>query len=604
MRKRQRWSLMVGLSLGLVISLVAFVRYRTYREIEFWIREAEAVGNPLTVLSMLEEKFGADPPQRIVELRNMVLQRKKGLDTLAYKEWMKTYEAAEDACRFGDPLDGLLRTLELPVHPDIPTPGKAWPEPPQLFGLLSANLEQRSIEVDVSEDAVLEELKPEELLIDLMHEVLETLPPETMRNEAHPFRFRVVQLLQEVMERRGQRAERREEMLSEEKELRQDILLATARAHERAGALERSLLSYEELLASDEELANIKELKREISSVRAHWRAVKTALRLADEGRHAEAATTLRDVCPRPSEHLLPFHVDSLPRGAKVKLPNGRERPTPFVTKAGVGEKLELVFKHKGFRNRTIELIDPQDLIVHLNRFPERTWESSHRIEAIPVRAGDDHIVADRYGRVQRIDADSEALWQVELGTLGGIARTPVFLPQKPGWLLLVSEDGLAWLIHAEDGEHKGPQKLSGFPVDGPVLGPQGVRVLFDNGQIGTWRSDLEPRYVAAEENAKRLEVSTVVPESVLHARDILMVEDVLRSPWNSWTVDIQETDYRIVNENGMGFTAERGGQWIFIAWEAPKTFTPQGRLWVSDEKGLRSYLPDMDLLIDLSRDE
>ena len=442
---------------------------------------------------------------------------------------------------------------------------------------------------------------PEEHLFDLMSEILEHLPPGETPDEAQPFRFRVAQLLGEVRERRGERSLLREERLTEEKEEQQDILLATARAHERAGDLESSLLAYERLLDSEEDLATLPELTREIARVRAHWNAVRKAERYADGGRHAEAAQVLREVCPRPSEHLLAFQVDSLPRGARVELPNGRERRTPFVTKAGVGERVELRFDHEGFQERTLTLEDPRDLLVHLYRFPERTWASPHRIEAVPVRAGLDHIVCDRFGRVQRIDETGAPLWELELETLGGIARTPVFLPGRPGWLLFVSEDGLAWLIEAEDGDHEGPLRLNALPADGPTLGPNGVRVLFEDSRIGIWSDDLEPVQVQSPEPLKRLPESEASRSHVLYAHQLLHRPSVLKSPWTSWSVTVRENEYRIVNEQNLGFSAERAGSWTFVAWDPPTTTAPQGRLWVADEKGLRSYVPDMERLVELT---
>lgn len=604
-RKRQRRGTMIGLSLGLVLSLVAFVRYRGHREVEHWIDEANTYADPTLVLKLLEEKFGPNPPERIVELRSTVARRKKSLDMLAYQKWMATYDAAEEASRFGDPLLGLQRTLELPPHPDIPSPVKFWPETQELYGLLSVNLERRSVEVDVSIEAGLEELQPEEHFTDLMTDLLAILPIADLQSEARPFRFRVAQLLTEVLERREFRAKKRVGMKTEEKEREQDILLATARAHERAGDLERSLLAYERLFATDEGLSRIPELKREIRGVRAHWNAAQTALELAAEGRHAEASRTLRRVCPRPIEHLLAFHVDSVPRGARVTLRAGRERKTPFVTRAGVGEELELVFQLDGFLDQTIKLTEPRNLVVHLYRFPERHWSNAHRIEAVPVSSGNAHILADRFGRVRRIDADSEPLWELQLNTLGGIARTPTFLPEKPGWLLLVSEDGQAWLIHAEDGESLGPYLLGALPVDGPTLGPHGVRLLLDDGRIARWSSDVEPRFIQADRGGEFLpESAGHEPGSYLVVRNGLNSGTGLESPWNDWSVEVRDTDYLVFHGHGMGFTAERNGQWVFLAWEAPTAFAPQGRFWLSDEAGLRSYLPDMNLLIDLGSEK
>ena len=40
------------------------------------------------------------------------------------------------------------------------------------------------------------------------------------------------------------------------------------------------------------------------------------------------------------------------------------------------------------------------------------------------------------------------------------------------------------------------------------------------------------------------------------------------------------------------GFSISRNGDWSFLAWEMPNTRIPGGRLWVSDDYGLRSFLP------------
>ena len=45
-----------------------------------------------------------------------------------------------------------------------------------------------------------------------------------------------------------------------------------------------------------------------------------------------------------------------------------------------------------------------------------------------------------------------------------------------------------------------------------------------------------------------------------------------------------------LVGEGGL--PVERKGNWSFLAWEAPNSTLPFGRLWVSDDAGLRAYLP------------
>ena len=67
---------------------------------------------------------------------------------------------------------------------------------------------------------------------------------------------------------------------------------------------------------------------------------------------------------------------------------------------------------------------------------------------------------------VGRIDRDGNARWECTLSTLGGIARTPMFLPPMPGSLLILSEDGRAWLVDASDGGVDGPREIGSALVE------------------------------------------------------------------------------------------------------------------------------------------
>ena len=600
--KRRRFSKMVGLSLVLALSLVAFVRFRANRDMENFIRENESLmASPERLLLLLEERYGADPPARILEFRTAVAQRKKGQDSIAYHKWMNAYKAAEEACSSGDPMAGLSLAKALPRPPNIASPTNSWPEAGQLYAMIAANLSRRSVEVDVSVDASTQQLKGEELLIDLMHELHAVLPEQP--SEAVSLRYRVEQLLEEVTQRRQRRAGEREEELRRQKEKDQDILLATARAHEQAGDLQRSLLAYDRLLNSDPVLAQIPELQREITGVRTHLEAVNKAIELAEQGAHDQAAATLERVCKRPAEHLLPFRVESRPADAMV-LVDGRERRAPFTTKSGVGEKIELVFRHPGCQERTVVLERPRDLTVHLHRFPERVWESTHRIEAVPVPAGDDHIVTDRFGRIRRLDNQSHTRWERELPTLGGIARTPVFLPERGGWLLVVSEDARVWLVSALDGEVEGHFKLPSLPKEGPYVTRRGACLSLANGSVALWTDRLEPEIVTGDTLTVRQDPRDPDPSTLVALSQSLDGPTVLRSPWTDWEVSVHATDYRVYDDTGYGFTAERTGGWIFVAWEAPKALLPKGRLWVSDENGLRAYLPRTDQIVGLDDGE
>ena len=66
-----------------------------------------------------------------------------------------------------------------------------------------------------------------------------------------------------------------------------------------------------------------------------------------------------------------------------------------------------------------------------------------------------------------------------------------------------------------------------------------------------------------------------------------------LMSPWTDWRVIVEDEEYLITGPEGRNFSADRDGKWNFVAWESPKAMLPEGRLWVSDAKGLRAYVPD-----------
>ena len=594
-RKRQRWSLTVGLSIGLVLSLVAAIKFHDYREAERWIATVEDKG-PAEALTQLDLQFGQDPPRRIAELREHLLRERDEDERRERDEWSQEYRDAEEACRYGDPLLGFTKALELPR---LATPSAATsPDTNDLLALLARRLGSQAEELDVPVDAPLDSLNEEERLLDLLQEFQVLMKGMTLPPEAHSFQFRIDELLAEVHERRETRANQREKLLAKEKEKDQDILLATARAHDQAGDLERALTAYDRLIESDASLATIPELQQEIERVRAHHQALQEALDLCEKGRHDEAEKTLKPVCPRMIEHLLPYRVDSLPSGARVTLSDGRVRTTPFMAKSGFGEHVSMKFSLPGYLERTLELQRPGNLLVPLSFFPERSWKSA-KVEAAPVPSGDDHIVADRRGRIARLEQDSQTRWEIELKTLGGIARTPVFLPNKSGWLLVVSEDGQVWLVQSQSGELQGPRDIGSPPAVGPALTRGGVSVQFADGRVAVWTDQLEPVFYQADSLVERPGAKESLASGSLEIlRRSAGAAALLVSPWNNWTVVVEDGEYRVTGPDGRGFSAERAGEFVYLAWEKPKALVPHGRLWISDAAGLRSYVPDQARIV------
>jgi len=601
-KKRRRWNTVAALSTGLILSMVGAIKYRSYRATERVIEEINSnINHPEVALRLIQEHFPADSSQRVVELRVRFEQLQKEIEKRLLDLWSEKYTAVAEECEFGDPLLGLRRALDLPPAPDVSRDPEGNRQ--DLLGILARRLGKRSDELNLPVNTTAEELKKEEQFVETLTELEALIGPDPQSPEVQSFAFRLDEMKSEVLVRREKRFQERVKMLAKEKEKDQDILLATARAHDQAGDLERAVAAYDRLLESDPGLSELPDLQREIAAVRRHWSAVERALELARQGKHGEAEQALAGICPRPVEHLLPYHVDSKPSRARVTLPGGRVRTTPFEFESGVGESVELVFEAPGHAPRRVQVDHPHDMEVHLHLFGERQWKGDHKVEAAPVAVGDDHIVCDRAGAVARVDRTSAAKWEVQLQTLGGIARTPIFLPHKPGHLLILSEDGKSWLLDASNGRLAGPREIGSPPVEGPTLTRAGVvAAKFADGRVAVWTDRLEPTFSDTE--------SMVLASAASSGSDpdrgstlVVLKRGVDRgsslvSPWTGMTVIVREDEYLAAGDDRRGFSAERRGAWTFLAWEAPKALVPYGRLWVSDEGGLRSYVPDPQNLV------
>ena len=166
-------------------------------------------------------------------------------------------------------------------------------------------------------------------------------------------------------------------------------------------------------------------------------------------------------------------------------------------------------------------------------------------------------------------------------------------------WLLVVSEDGQAWLVQAQSGEIDGPRDIGSPPAVGPALTRSGVSVQFADGRVAVWTDRLEPIFYQADAivGGPFAKESLIAPNVTTLRRSANVVPELV-SPGNGWKVFVTDTEYRVVSTDGRGFSAERVGEWVYVAWEAPKALVPHGRLWVSDEAGLRSYLPDLQQMV------
>jgi hypothetical protein len=601
-RRRRRAGSLVGLAVVVILGGVAFVRVRTERAFEAKLSEVtDNLDRPGVALSLLEQNFDSDESDRITAIRGNLQRRIREEALLTRNEWIERFDTVRQVCEFGDPLLALTRTLELPEPPELSADLGPWPNRTELFNVLANHVAEQCDELVLPVDASVEELHNEQRLIAELSEVLDRIGEHMEIEGASAFQYRTTQLLEDLVSRRELRAKQREKRNQQENLAEQDMLLATARSHAAAGDLERAIAGYDRFFISaqtpeDEEI--LRQLYgAEADAVRDHLSAYKDALRLAESGDHAQAFEVLRPHMSRLGDHLLPWRVETDPPGARVTSSLGDERITPFVLRTGFGERVELTFELPRHEVVRIEVDRPGDLDIHLHRLAETEWQTGNRVEAVPVPTGRDHVVADRAGRIARLSSGGQVLWTHELRTLGGVARTPVFLGTRPGHLVVLTEDGEAWILDAGDGTAEGPWDAGSPPVEGPITTRSGVSARFADGRVAVWSEGSEPEVFQGESTFPGVDGprdASVTVGSVESLRRSAERGTVLPSDWTGWVVEVHPEEYR-VSRGKDSFTARREGEWVFVAWEDASALVPEGRLWISDDGGLRSYLPSVD---------
>ena len=215
----------------------------------------------------------------------------------------------------------------------------------------------------------------------------------------------------------------------------------------------------------------------------------------------------------------------------------------------------------------------------------------------MPVSVDEDHLVADRKGTIARVGAGGEVRWRTSVRSLSGIARAPVFMPHRPGHLLLISEDGEAWIVEASSGHIEGPWNLGSPPILGPAPSAGHVRAHLADGRLVLWKEGLRP--VLDDPDAGPPSLSS--DEGYRHgshaglsvARSRSGNIDHFECPWDDWVAEIGEESY-VIHRRGdreRGYSVLRHGDWAYLAWESASARYPSGRLWISDGAGLRAFL-------------
>lgn len=592
--KRTRRNSVIVLSAILALSTVAVVKVRSDTHHDARLEQVrELHSDPDQALKLLAELFDDSSDSDVQALRSELEARVKHRANEARAQWIAQFQRCQLECASGDPALGLRDALRMPPAPPEQAGETPLPTLELLLEGLAAGLEQTLADWGEATEDSNEAMHTEARMTRLVADLLALVHSSSSREELTRFGERVSVLSGALAQRSGLRAAAREQRLRDSNLAQQEQLLISAREHARAGDLESSVESYAKLAHTPDAEPLMRLLDEELGAVTRHRDAVREARALAERGEHAKALEVLSRECAAPSEHLLPCRIDSLPHGARARFNDGASRVTPFVLETAPGVPTTLHFEHEGFEPTRISIETPGNLTVLLSRTPERAWPSTASVLAAPVPVDDDHIVCDRSGRVARMSKQSGTHWSRQLESISGVARTPVFLPKRPGTVLVLTEEGSAWLVDANDGKVEGPQGLRSSPIAGPQVTPSGARVQLHDGRELIWTSRLAPD----QDNAAAAGEAPNPDRG--HDAGLAMLRrnpqtQTLASPWGDWTVEVAERDFVVRRSNASNpeFGVQRVGEWNYLAWEAPRARAPRGRLWISDGFGLRAFTP------------
>ncbi len=599
MRRKLTGKHAVLIGAGLLVLIVGgFVRVGTKRATEQKLAAiSDKLSDPQTALAMLEKEFPNDNSAAVARLRHSIVEHRRMEDVSMRNGWNTLYREAQMECARGDPLDGVRKIFKMPAPPQLVDDSEPWPSPLDLLD-----------SVAVRGDEIIAELKP--VTVDEMSQIhaeqraaklFTDLKGELAGHEkdaaVRKLEKRLVELQAKLETRADERATARAARFKKENQARQDLLLAAARAHAQAGDHVRSLAAYKQLIDLDPsgKLATILAVEIEIEQKRTT--AIDKARELAGAGKHAEAKAALAGALENGSDYLLPWRLQTVPAGARARLSDGSVRVTPFNLETAFGEKIAMTIEKEGCESVALNVDTPADRTVYLTQAPERWWHAKGRVEALPLAVGEDHVLCDRNGTVVRMTQSGKIVWQRQISSLGGVARTPAFLPRQKGKLVLLTEDGAAWLCDAASGDLEGPLALGAPPVAGPMNCTDGVRARLRDGRTVVWTDALQPDAASSQADVEASSEDadpTASGSAFVTLRRTASGSLTLKSPWTGWTVEVGEKAcmLRAKDQDKPCASLRRDGQWTYVAWEAPHAQLTNGRLWVADGLGLRCYIP------------
>lgn len=588
--RARRRNALIGLCVLLIVSAAALVQVHFEEDFNDRVDQInEQLGNPAAALDLVAQLFPEDHSQRIQDLRRSLVAQLRATEDEQKELWLDRFRECQLECTLGDPAIGLERALAMPNPPTLRYSQEQFPPVSDLFSTLAGQLEQTIAEWGpVSEEAS----HAEKRLAQLVDEMLATIESSDTRHDTAAFTTRMQDIRKSITDRNQERLTHIENTRRDALLENQDALLVRGRAYFEAGRLFEAVQTYEELIATDETGKLDDVLKNELDEVRRQATALGEAIHLAEGGDHARAVALLKDEVTRPTAFELPWRIETRPAGARIRFADGSSRIAPVELQSRIGERVSMTFELGGHESLEVDIEEPGDLLVVLSREPDFTWSSEHVIEAPPVPVREDVILTNRGGRVACLGPNGEERWVHELDTLGGIARAPVFLPKKPGWLLVLTEDGEAFLLDTTAGELQGPWNVGQRPIWGPVPTTTGVAAVFQTGLRAEWETRLRPTMSEIDPNEldpEHVDGATAGLRILRPNHDRRRLDSVDRN----YTAVVTDEVVQVLDPDGANvLDIRRDGDWSLLAWEAPRAGLSQGRLWLADEAGLRGFEP------------
>jgi hypothetical protein len=315
---------LVGIGMVSLLGVGGWVRLSSERGRELKINEiATLIDDPARAQTLLESYFSEDDSERVEQLREVIHDRRRFQENEAKNAWYERYREAQLACSIGAPLEGLALVVALPTPPDLRTAQEPWPLVSDLYNGLAARLaaDQAAlgeIELDDSEQVQAEQAQARQL---------ETLMQACAQLEEGVQTGDLVERLEalaaDIRARVQQRSQRLARRAHDDLRARQDLMLAAARAHDRAGDLAQSIQQYGDLFTSDESGSLAEILAAELADVRRRHDGLRRAR--AGLGRRARAGPRgPRPGVRRPGRPPFALATRGLPV-ERPRAPDGRQ---------------------------------------------------------------------------------------------------------------------------------------------------------------------------------------------------------------------------------------------------------------------------------------